>query len=76
MDTEIQTFKKNIAKSNRKLARDIASWVSTAMSAEGKKSVNNSEDNDLGILGEEEGDGEEEEEVRGQQQDRKLTANK
>lgn len=84
MDTEIQTFKKNIAKSNRKLARDIASWVSTAMSAEGKKGVSgrerneNGEDDDLGVLGEEEGDGEEEEEeeLGAQQQDIKLKANK
>ena len=68
MDAEIQTFKKNVAKSNRKLARDIASWVSTAMSAEGKKSVtnsqkggNNDDNDDLGVLGEDEGEEEEEE---------------
>lgn len=79
---EIQNFKKNIAKSNRKLARDIASWVSTAMSAEGKKGVSsrkkneNGEDDDLGVLGEEEGDGEEEEELGAQQQGIKLKANK
>ena len=82
MDTEVQTFKKNIAKSNRKLARDIASWVSTAMSAEGKKGLSsserneNGEDDDLGVLGEEEGDGEEEEELGATHQDIKLKENK
>eukprot|EP01032_Pedospumella_encystans_P018630 gene18630-21201_t len=83
LDTEIQTFKKNIAKSNRKLARDIASWVSTAMSAEGKKGVNNNGkggnngDDDLGVLGEDEGEEEEEEQEEVEtkhQQERQLKA--
>lgn len=69
LDTEIQAFKKNAAKSNRKLARDIASWVSTAMSntekgaadragGEGGAGLDGTED--LGVLDEEVEEGEEE----------------
>ena len=52
------------------------------MSAEGKKGLSsserneNGEDDDLGVLGEEEGDGEEEEELGATHQDIKLKENK
>lgn len=65
LDAEIQTFRKNAAKSNRKLARDIASWVSTAMSntekgaagrAGGAGGADLDDTDDLGVLHEEEED--------------------
>ena len=66
---EIQQFKEQTAKSNRKLAKDIATWVSTAMESSsgamesrskgaGRKQENEGESDgdDLGILEDNEDD--------------------
>jgi hypothetical protein len=67
LQREIQAHKEKTARSNRKLARDIASWVDTAMSASSKPgaggggrsaaAAGSGEDGDVGVL--DEGEGEE-----------------
>ena len=56
LQKEIQSHKDRTARSNRKLARDIADWVSTAMGAE--KGQGGTDTADLGVM-EEEGEDEE-----------------
>jgi hypothetical protein len=59
LQKEIQAHKEKTAKTNRKLARDIAKWVDTAMStsAQPKAQASSScggdgDDDDLGVVGE------------------------
>jgi hypothetical protein len=59
LQKEIQSHKEKTAKTNRKLARDIAKWVDTAMStsAQPKAQASSScggdgDDDDLGVVGE------------------------
>jgi hypothetical protein len=58
LQKEIQAHKEKTAKTNRKLARDIAKWVDTAMStsAQPKAQASSScggdgDDDDLGVVG-------------------------
>lgn len=66
LQKDIQTFKERTARSNRKLARDIAKWVDTAMThstggGSGSGGGGGGPEGDLGVLGEEQGDEEENE---------------